>query len=190
MKQEQHRITKPYEELVFSDDFMFCKILQNNPDLRLADDTEKIILSADGSADDVSEDMKAFLHYVLTQEAETEFTKRLDDTVNKARAHNRWRGEYMTLSLKYQEMMEEGHQEGFQEGHREGLQEGLQQGIAKGEYRKLIEQIRKKMSKGKQVAQIADELEEDMATIEVIAAVFNKQGLDCPAEKVLEAVHK
>lgn len=46
-----------------------------------------------------------------------------------------------------------------------GLEQGIKEGIQQGMNAKLLEQIRKKLSRGKSCAQIAEELEEDEATI-------------------------
>ena len=95
---------KKYEELNFTDDFMLCKVMTNNPDLchellepiighrigkftrldkqtpieitadgkgvrfdvyREDDETRKIFLCAGGTADDVSDDMKDFLDWLI-----------------------------------------------------------------------------------------------------------------------------
>lgn len=47
-----------------------------------------------------------------------DFTRRLDDEVNKARAHEEWKVEYMSLFLRDQEMREEGREEGREEERR------------------------------------------------------------------------
>ena len=70
------------------------------------------------------------------------------------------------LRLGFEKGMEQGKLEGIRQGLQEGLQEGLQQGLQQGMDNKLLDQIRKKLAKGKSYAQIADELEEDVSTIE------------------------
>lgn len=44
------------------------------------------------------------------------FVQRVDDEVKKAREHEEWRLEYMTLLMRDNEMREKGRQEGRQEG--------------------------------------------------------------------------
>lgn len=56
---------------------------------------------------------------------------------------------------------QEGEKAGYQEGEKAGYQEGEKAGFQKGEETKLKEQLRKKLSKGKTVEMIADELEEE-----------------------------
>lgn len=50
------------------------------------------------------------------------------------------------------------------------FREGREEGIAVGRNDKLKEQIRKKLSKGKTILEIAEELEEDIPVIEQIAS--------------------
>ena len=47
---------KQYDELSFTDDFLFCKVLENNEDLC------KVFLTPDGIAEDVSEELADFLN--------------------------------------------------------------------------------------------------------------------------------
>ena len=142
---------KKYEELNFTDDFMFCKVMTNNPDLchellelivgyrigkftRLDkqapieitadgkgirfdvysedDETRKIFLCAGGTADDVSDDMKDFLDWLIGKRGKSELVKALDNAVQKARDHEEWRLEYMTLLMRDQEMIRRGREEG------------------------------------------------------------------------------
>lgn len=141
---------KKYEELTFTDDFMFCKILTNNPELchellelilgkkvgaftRLdkqkpieitadgkgvrfdvysEDESTKIFLCAGGDANDVSDDMKEFLEWLTTgKTGQCELVNNLDHAIQKARDHEEWRLEYMTLLMRDQEMMKKGRNE-------------------------------------------------------------------------------
>lgn len=60
----------------------------------------------------------------------------------------------------------------FREGKEEGIQEGIEIGLDRGREEKLREQVQKKFSKGKTIAVIADELEEDPFVIEQIISNF------------------
>ena len=90
-------------------------------------------MSAVGTQDDVSEDMKAFLEYVVGNAPSSDFTSKLDDKVKKAREHVEWRMEYMTLLEKYEQMREEGREKGLKEGLKKGREEGLKEGLARAE---------------------------------------------------------
>ena len=110
-------MAKRYEELTFCDDFMFCKILEQNPALcrELGDETEKIFLCAKGAADDISEKMQAFLNYIASGTPSDTFTNELENEVKKARDHIKWRTEYMTFLEQLEREREEGREEGREE---------------------------------------------------------------------------
>ena len=61
---------------------------------------------------------------------------------------------------------QEGRAAGIAEGKATGLAEGKAAGISEGEQNKLFELIEKKLKKGMNVAQIANELEESEDVIE------------------------
>lgn len=74
----------------------------------MGDETTKVFINADGTANDISQDMKDFLDYLQGKGARSDFTRRISDEVNKARAHEEWKVEYMSLFLRDQEKIEEG----------------------------------------------------------------------------------
>lgn len=82
------------------------------PELKLDDETRKIFLCAGGTADDVSDDMKDFLDWLIGKQGKSELVKALDNAVQKARNHEEWRLEYMTLLMRDQEMIRRGREEG------------------------------------------------------------------------------
>lgn len=134
------------------------RCLQENT-LQLGDGTRKIFLNARGSLDDVSEDIKAFLNYLVDQRVETAFVDRLDHEVKRVRENKEWRREYMTLQMKLDEVYEEARKEGLEEGREKGWEEGLEkgwtegraegmeQGLLKGETR-MFQLIQKMMDNG------------------------------------------
>ena len=101
-------------------------------ELPLSDDTVKIILNTKGILDDVSIEMKSLLDYIDGKEPEDEFTKELDDAVNEVRDNEKWRLEYMTLQMSYQEKYELGVQDGIELGREQGIEKGIEQGIEQG----------------------------------------------------------
>ena len=141
--------------------YTFDQVCREDNALKLGDETAKIILSAEGSKDDVSEELKDFLNYLATQRANTPFTKKLDAKVKDARQHKRWRGEYMTLYEKYQEFRKEG----IAEGRAEGIAEGRAEGLAEGEVRTLLKQICAKLKRGQSSEEIAEALEQNISVV-------------------------
>ena len=86
----------------------------------------------------------------------------------------------MTLLEKYKEE--------YQAGIEEGRMEGRMKGLAEGANRKLIQQICRKLRKGKTPAQIAEELEEDEIRVKVICDMAEEYAPLYDEEKVTEAV--
>lgn len=85
-----------------------------------------------------------------------------------------------TLLTEYDE---EAVMEGFrQRAYKEGEADGLE----KGENQHLISQICKKMSKGKSVEQIADDLEENVSNIQEIYDIAVELEPDYDIEKIME----
>lgn len=79
----------------------------------LGDESTKIFLCAGGDANDVSDDMKEFLEWLTTgKTGQCELVNNLDLAIQKARDHEEWRLEYMTLLMRDQEMMKKGREEG------------------------------------------------------------------------------
>ena len=74
-----------------------------------------MFINAAGTADDVSPEMKDFLDYLQGKGTNSDFTRRINDEVNKARAHEEWKVEYMSLFLRDQEKFEEGEEKGREE---------------------------------------------------------------------------
>ncbi len=67
-------------------------------------------------------------------------------------------------------------------------EEGREEGIELGDEQRLIKQICRKLRKGKELEQIADELEEDEIRIKAICDVAGRFAPDFDEEKVIEAV--
>lgn len=80
-------------------------------DLTLCDETTKVFINAAGTANDVSEDMKNFLEYLKGNGVQSDFTRRIAEEVSKARTHEEWKVEYMSLILRDHEMRAEGRAE-------------------------------------------------------------------------------
>lgn len=74
-----------------------------NLELGLGDDTTKIILNTKGTIDDVTPGMKKLLDFIDGKEPEDDFTRELDEAVQYVRKNEKWRFDYMTLQMNYQE---------------------------------------------------------------------------------------
>ncbi len=58
--------------------------------------------------DDVTPEMKKLLDFIDGKEPEDEFNRELDEAVQSVRKNEKWRLEYMTLQMNYQEKYEQG----------------------------------------------------------------------------------
>lgn len=75
-------------------------------------------------ADDVSTEMAEFLNYLKSGKGDSPLVNKIEEQVRKARAHEEWKVEYMTLQMRLNEEREEGREEGRIEGREEGREEG------------------------------------------------------------------
>ena len=62
--------------------------------------------------DDVTPEMKRFLDFIDGKEPEDDFTRELDEAVQSVRKNEKWRLDYMTLQMNYQEKYEQGIEQG------------------------------------------------------------------------------
>ncbi len=88
----------------------------------------------------------------------------------------------------FEEGREEGFEVGRKEGREEGREEGRKEGREAGEDHHLVEQICKKLRRGKDVEQIADEVEEDLTRVSGICDVAERFSPDYDPDEVFKAV--
>lgn len=58
--------------------------------------------------DDVTPELKSLLDFIDGEEPRDEFTKELEAVVKTVRKNEKWRLDYMTLQMNYQEKYEQG----------------------------------------------------------------------------------
>ncbi len=63
---------------------------------------------------------KKLLDFIDGRESEDEFTRELDEAVQSVRRNEKWRMDYMTLQMHYQEKYEQGYDEGYDNGFDKG----------------------------------------------------------------------
>ena len=132
----------------------------------MGDETTKIILNTKGIMNDVSDEMKNLLDYIDGQESSDDFTKELETAVRDVKNKEKWRVEYMTLEMRYRELLE--------------------QGIEQGEMKKLITQICRKKRKSKTPEVIAEELEENLEQVIRIYDIADGLAPEYDVEKIYE----
>lgn len=96
--------------------YTFTSTCDENGSLKLNDGAKRIFLSAEGTANDVSDDLSDFLHYLVDQSTHSELTRKLEMAVQKAKTRRDWSVEYMTLYEMKELEREEGRKEGKKDG--------------------------------------------------------------------------
>lgn len=81
--------------------------------LCLGDDSTKVILTPDGCANDVSDELADFLNYLSGKGGNSSFVKKVEAAVKQARDKEEWRMEYMTLLMRDRENYEQGYEQGM-----------------------------------------------------------------------------
>ena len=81
-------------------------------ELELGDGTDRTFICAGGDKDDVSEEMKSLIDYIVGKEAGSNLTSRIDAKVKEAIEKKLWRKEYMT----YKEQMDLEYNRGLERG--------------------------------------------------------------------------
>lgn len=112
--------------------YTFRNVCLEDTSVLLKDDATRIFLNPYSDMDDVSPELKNFLSYLADGNPRDEFTGLIDKEVEKVKKNEKWRREYMTLQMRYQEMMNEGLQRGLRNGMRKGKKIGKELGIAEG----------------------------------------------------------
>ncbi len=92
-------------------------------EIGLGDETTKIILNTKGTMDDVTPEMKRLLNYIDGQEPSDNFTMELETAVRSVKKNEKRRVEYMTLEMRYREIMEQGLEYGIEQGIEQGLEQ-------------------------------------------------------------------
>ena len=93
-------------------------------DLLLNDGTQKIILNTKGIFDDVRPELKRLLNFIDGRQPEDSFTQDLSKAVESAKHNEKWRHDYMTLQMAYDEKYREGHESGIKDTARRMLSDG------------------------------------------------------------------
>lgn len=74
------------------------------------------------------------------------------------------------------------------EGISRGISQGISQGKSIGEAQKLIQQVCRKIQKGKSAPVIAEELEEPIEVVEKVCAAIEKCGSDIDIELIFRTL--
>ena len=138
----------------------------------LNDGAIRIFLNTHGqNPEDISSELKELLYYM---EHTTEDIFCSTPRLQEIKKHVNIVKSSEEIGVKYMQEWEEKILE-KRKARAEGLAEGRAEGLAEGDYFRLIQQIKKKIEKSKNLIQIADELEETPENIESLYAVDQLQ---------------
>lgn len=125
--------------------YLFKNLCADDPEIELGDETEKIFLCTEGTADDISDEMKEFLDYVAGKRKEGDFVSRLDSAVAELKFDPFVLKEYMDYREHMDDAREEGRAEGLEEGRAEERvnteREKLRADAAEKELKRLKEEL-------------------------------------------------
>ncbi len=96
--------------------YTFENICKEDNSVSMGDEAVKIFLNTEGTLDDVSKELMAFLDYVAGRkpdDTEDSYVKKLEEAVKEAKRNREWRHEYMTLLMRDQENVEKGREQGI-----------------------------------------------------------------------------
>ena len=135
--QDYKELTKSYIIFICTFDYFKCgrhkytfeNVCLENTDIKLKDDTQKIILNTKGYIDDnIDEELLEFLRYVedssekTVKNAKGTLVKHIHNRVIEVKKDKNVEVEFMTLLERDREKIEEGRREGLQEGKQEGIE--------------------------------------------------------------------
>ena len=123
-------------------------------EIQLQDKMNWIFYNTTADLSEAPEGIREFLSYVENETVDGDFTKLLDKEVKNARLNEEWRSEYLKTYVNDMDM----RREGYVEGEKRGRGEGEKLGKAEGERERDRSLINRWLQKGKNIAEIADDL--------------------------------
>ena len=110
-----------------------------------------------GDLNALPEDTAALFRYIRDNVATDDYTGRIEVLIDEAKAHQKWRTEYMVWEAK----IWDERQEAREEGRAEGLAEGLASGISVGQTQGIEYSARRLLASGMSAEEVARILEID-----------------------------
>ena len=145
--------------------YTFRERCDENPEICLDDGTEKVFYNCKYEGEDIPDGIRNLYEFIGTGNTSDELTEKLDFAVTKARSNEIWRTQYMKEWVVIQDARDEGREEGHEET--------------------IIRKVCLKLRKGKEIWQIADELEEAEARIKAICDSIESFAPDYDEEQVI-----
>lgn len=109
-------MAKSYEELQFTDDFMFGKVMEDKELCR--DVLECLLQEPVGTLQDL-------YNYISKGKANSPLTRKIEAAVEKVKCNEKWRSEYMKELLIFDDYKREGQEEGIEQGMQKAREDGI-----------------------------------------------------------------
>ena len=151
------------------------------PEMPYDDGARTLFLYTKGTEGKPSEELQQLLSYMETTTKENAKNdellalQKMVDTVKQSEE----------VSISYMKIMEREEML-INEGITQGISQGISQGKSIGEVQKLIQQVCRKVRKGKNASIIAEELEESVEVVEKICNAIGK----CNSDTDIELIYK
>lgn len=140
--------------------YTFESRCEQNPDLKLGDESVKVFVNTKGTVGDVSDTFKELLHFIDTSEIrdyDSELVNDLKDALVDARKRTDWRGYYMTMKEYLTEATREARAEAITEGRAEGREQGRAEGKAEALDRYVKRSIKNGVDRGIIISDIMED---------------------------------
>ena len=100
--------------------YTFENICREEPELTFGDESYKVVVNTKGHKGEIPDELKEALKYLEDGSITGDYSRELDDAVKAVKSNEERRLEYMMLTIRDNEMREEGREEGLAEGREEG----------------------------------------------------------------------
>ena len=86
--------------------YTFKNQCQEDETVYLNDETTSIVLNVNGTIGEINEELKDALQYMAGRKPAGDYAESLDDAVKKVKANEKWRIDYMSLTMRIDEAKE------------------------------------------------------------------------------------
>ena len=104
--------------------YTFERVCKENPDVSLHDKTHHIIFNAEAANEESDSELKDFMTFLKSNEANSEFTKEIASMVQTKKFEQSFINEYMAWNLHDDDVKKRGVAEGIKIGMAQGIQQG------------------------------------------------------------------
>lgn len=92
--------------------YEFRNLCLEEPRLELEDGTKKVFINAKSESNDISSELRSLLDYLCGMDPNSDLTRYISDSIERAKNNRRWERDYVTFDEKLKEEREEGRKEG------------------------------------------------------------------------------